>query len=321
LLGGQGKPTMNIAIEIRHLRTLKAIQETGSIVEAAERIHLTQSAISHQLKELEHRLEGPVLERKTKPLRFTPSGQRLLDLADDILPRIQSTLRDIQKMAGGQAGRLHIAIECHSCFQWLMPTLNSYRENWPEVELDLISGFNFDPLPALQQRELDLVITSDPLPIEGIRYVPLFRYESLLAVSKSHPWAKLEQIPAALFSNETLIAYPVDKQRLDVFREFLTPAGVEPKAIRTAELTIMMIQLVASGRGVCCLPNWAMTEYTEKDYVKTLSLGSGVWATLYAAVRADQIDTHYIVDFVNSARSHSFKHLKGIQHADNQPGS
>ena len=197
-----------------------------------------------------------------------------------------------------------------------MPTLNIYRENWPEVELDLISGFNFDPLPALQQRELDLVITSDPLSIEGIRYIPLFRYESLLAVGKSHPWAQKTQIQPADLANETLIAYPVDKQRLDIYREFLTPAGIEPKAIRTAELTLMMIQLVASGRGVCCLPNWAMTEYTDKDYVRTLSLGTGVWATLYAAVRADQLEAHYMSDFIDCAKAHSFQHLKGIKPAD-----
>lgn len=307
---------MNSAIEFRHLRTLKAIKEAGSIVDAAERIHLTQSAISHQLKELENRLDTTILERKSRPMKFTIAGKRLLELADDILPRINNATRDIQKMAGGQAGRLHIAIECHSCFQWLMPTIDHYRENWPAVELDLISGFNFDALPALQQSELDLVITSDPMSIEGIRYIPLFRYESLIAVSKTHPLAGKSFISPKDLAEETLIAYPVDKQRLDVFREFLTPAGIEPKSIRTAELTMMMIQLVASGRGVCCLPNWAMVEYRERDYIRSLSMGKGVWATLYAAVRSEQLNANYVKDFIDCAKEQSFENLEGIRAAD-----
>lgn len=307
---------MNTAIELRHLRTLKAIKESGSIVDAAERIHLTQSAISHQLKELENRLGTQVLERKSRPMKFTSAGKKLLELAEQILPQVSNATRDIQKMIGGQAGRLHIAIECHSCFQWLMPTIDLYRERWPEVELDLISGFNFDPLPALQQSELDLVITSDPLSIEGIRYIPLFRHESLVAVSKTHRLADKGSITPSDFAEETLIAYPVDKQRLDVFREFLTPAGVEPKAIRTAELTLMMIQLVASGRGICSLPNWAMAEYRDRDYIRTLKLGKGVWATLYAAVRSDQLKANYMSDFIDCAKEQSFKTLPEIRAAD-----
>mgnify|MGYP000303371352 CR=1 FL=1 len=304
-------------IEIRHLKTLQAIRETGSLVEAAERVHLTQSALSHQIKELENRLDQAVIVRKSRPLRFTGAGKRLLHLADDILPRIKTTERDLKKMAGGHVGRLHIAIECHSCFQWLMPTIDAYRENWPEVELDFSTGFNFDPLPALQKGQLDLVITSDPTPLPGVRFEPLFRYEALLALSKQHHLVDKNPIEPQDLSFETLIAYPVDKERLDVYRDFLIPANVEPKEIRHAELTLMMMQLVASGRGVCVLPNWALAEYTAQEFVKVKSLGKGVWSTLYAALREEQAEFPYVRDFLNCALEKCFATLRGIKVVNN----
>ncbi|AJQ96619.1 LysR family transcriptional regulator [Gynuella sunshinyii] len=299
-------------MDIKHLKTLRAIRDTGSLVEAAERIYLTQSAVSHQVRELENRLNTAILNRKSRPVSFTPAGQKLLALADEILPRISNTLDEIQQMVGGTAGRLHIAIECHSCFQWLIPSINQYRESWPEVELDFSSGFNFEPLPALQQGLLDLVVTSDPIPLEGVSYEPLFQYESKLAVSIRHPLANQSQVWPEQLVDETLITYPVEKGRLDIYREFLLPAGIKPRATRTAELTVMMIQLVASGRGVCCLPNWALAEYLHKDLIHALGLGDGVWATLYAAVRTEQLSSSYVQDFISSARENCMENLEGI---------
>ncbi len=300
-------------IEIKHLRTLVALRDTGSLVEAAQRVHLTQSALSHQLKELEDRLGQPVVIRKSKPIKFTDSGERLLQLAERILPAIDQTEQDILRLAAGKHGRLHIAIECHSCFEWLMPTIDEFREDWPDVEIDLISGFNFEPLPALTRSELDLVITSDPQPLAGIRYIPLFEYEAQLCVGRNHALAKKALIEPQDFASETLITYPVESSRLDVFKYFLQPAGVTPAATRTAELTLMIIQLVASGRGVCVLPNWAITDYLAKGYVVARSLGDdGVWAKLYAAVREENAAQPYMEQFIHTAREVSQKTLKGI---------
>lgn len=305
-------------LEMRHLKSLSTLKEAGSLVEAAERLHLTQSALSHQLKDLEERVGCQLFIRKTKPLRFTTAGKRLLNLAQDVLPLVRSAERDLSRLAGGEAGRLHMAIECHSCYQWLMPTIDQFRNNWPEVEMDLASGFNFAPLPALARGDLDLVVTADPQAITGISYIPLFRYESLLAIANQHPLTSKAFIEPADLAQETLIIYPVEHGRLDIFKQFLDPADIEPAHIRTAELTLMMIQLVASGRGVCNLPNWALTEYLEKGYVQAKPLGSnGIWATLYAAVRDDQLNTPFMKDFLLTAKDVSFEALAGIKTAEN----
>lgn len=306
-------------IELRHLRTLIALRETGSLVEAAERVFLTQSALSHQIKDLENKLGLEFFVRKTKPVEFTTAGQRLLFLADDILPQIRNTERQITRLAAGAAGRLNIAIECHSCFQWLMPSLDRYRADWPEVELDLSSGFNFAPLPALRSGELDLVITANPQSLPGISYVPLFSYESVLAMSNQHPLTEKDYLVPTDLADQTLICYPVERDMLDIFVQFLEPAEVEPAAIRHAELTVMMMQLVASGRGVCALPNWALDEYTSRAYVTAKPMSEkGIWCTLYAAVRSDQADTKYMTDFIDTARETSAATLVGVKQTDQQ---
>lgn len=301
-------------IELRHLKTLVALRDTGSLVEAADSLFLTQSALSHQLKDLEDRLECTLFVRKTKPPRFTSAGRRLLNLADEILPMVKNAERDIARLAGGETGRLHLCIECHSCFQWLIPSLNKYRADWPEVEMDLSGGFSFAPLPALSRGDLDLVITADPVELTGITYVPLFSYEAMLAVSKEHVLASREMVLPDDLEKEQLITYPVERDRLDIFTRFLDPLDIEPLSVRTAELTPMIIQLVASGRGVTCLPNWALTEYLVQDMVVARKLGeSGLWCTLYAAIREDQKDMAFMRDFLNTATETCFSTLTGIR--------
>ena len=304
-------------VDLRHLRTLVALRDTGSLVEAAERVFLTQSALSHQLKDLETRLGCALFIRKTRPVRFTTAGQRLLKLADEVLPLVHGAEQDLLRLAGGEAGRIFMAIECHSCFEWLLPAIDRYREDWNDVELDIASGFHFAPLPALGRGDLDLVITADPIEDEGLAYLPLFSYEAQLAVARDHRLANREWVEPEDLAAETLISYPVDRQRLDIFKNFLDPAGVEPARIRSAELTTMMVQLVASGRGVVCLPNWALHEYRTRDYVLVKSLGEeGVWPTLYAAVRRDQASAPFIRAFVDVAKQTCFDNLVGIVTAE-----
>jgi LysR family transcriptional regulator for metE and metH len=301
-------------IDIRHLRTLSALREAGSLAEAAERLHLTQSALSHQLKGLEDDAGLSLFLRKTNPPRFTRAGERLLELADLVLPALREAERDLARLKDGRAGRLVMAIECHSCFEWLMPALNRFRGDWPEVELDFNSGFHGDAQERLAKRELDLVVTSNPGTQRDLRFVPLFDYEAVLVVGLTHALAGKPFVVPQDLAGETLIAYPVDEERLDIFMHFLWPAGVQPARIRHSELTLMMVQLAASGRGVAGLPSWAAQEYVQRGWVKTLPLGrEGIWRTLYAAMRAEEAELPFVKDFLETARSTSVATLAGIR--------
>ncbi|MGB6241119.1 MAG: LysR substrate-binding domain-containing protein [Castellaniella sp.] len=302
-------------IEVKHLETLLAIRDGGSLQEAAERLHLTQSALSHQLRDLEVRLKTPLLNRRTRPARLTTAGLRLVALAEDVLPRIRATELELRRLSAGRAGRLHVAIDCHSCFQWLMPTLDTFRKDWPDVSLDLSAAFSFAPLPALIRGDLDVVITSDPDTLDGVLYAPLFAYELVLAVSSQGPLGTARRIEAEDLRDQVLITYPVDRSRLDVFTALLDPAGVEPAGVRTAELTPMIVQLVASGRGVAALPNWALEEYRSLPGLHICRLDDGIWRTLQAGIRAEDADTAYVQAFLEQAKRTCFETLPGIRQA------
>ncbi|MBN1379081.1 MAG: LysR family transcriptional regulator [Gammaproteobacteria bacterium] len=301
-------------LELRHLRTLTALRDFGNLAAAAQQLYQTQSALSHQLKAIENYYSAPLFVRKSKPLRFTPLGERLLQLADEILPAVQNTEQTLQQISGASRGRLHIAIECHACFDWLIPTMDGYRKQWSEVEMDLSTGFSFEPIPALARGRVDVVITSDPQELAGIDYVPLFRYQALLVLANNHPLTAKKVIEPEDLRDQTLITYPVERTRLDVFNYFLIPAGVEPALQRTSELTVMILQLVASERGVAALPNWVLTEYLNNNYVSARPLGKqGVWSTLYAAVRKNDRPLAFVDAFLQRARETAFKLLKNIE--------
>ncbi|MFA5520470.1 MAG: LysR family transcriptional regulator [Castellaniella sp.] len=301
-------------LEIRHLRSLSAIRDSGSLQNASERLHMSQSALSHQLRDLEVRLKTPLLNRRVRPARLTTAALRIVTLADEVLPRLAQTERELQRLAAGHTGRLHLAIECHSCFQWLMPALDAFRANWPEVALDLSAAFSFAPLPALARGDLDIVITSDPQAMDAVEYIPLFRYELVLAVSRKSALARQDSVTPEQLADQTLITYPVGRERLDVFAHFLDEAGVEPAALRQAELTPVILQLVASQRGVAALPSWALAEHGDPESLQQCRLGpQGVWRTLFAALRSEDCDRPYMQAFISQACQTCFASLRGIR--------
>ena len=296
-------------LELRHLRSFIAIEDTGSLARAAERLHLTQSALSHQIKVLERCYETPLFLRSTRPLKLTPAGHKLLDLARRVLPGVEQTEAELKRVAQGETGRLHISIECHACFEWLLPVLDRYREKWPEVEVDIRLGVSFDPIPALQNGVVDLVISSDPVAQSDLVFEPLFDYQALLVLARNHALTEKDYVEATDLADQTLITYPVERKRLDVFTRFLRPAGIEPAAIRQAELTAIILQLVAGQRGVAVLPDWVVREPVQQQRLAVRALGkSGMFGTLYAAVRSVDRPAAYIETFIELARSAPVNH-------------
>jgi len=290
-------------IEFRHLRTIRAIHQAGGLAKAADLLHMTQSALSHQIKGLEDQAGVELFVRRSRPLRLSSAGQRLLRLAEKILPEIEALEHEFEGLRDGSAGRLHMAIECHACFEWLFPVLEQFRQTWGEVDVDIRPGLAFDALPALQKQDVDLVVSSDPEDLPGISFKPLFDYEPVFVASAQHPLAAKDFVEAADFRDEVLITYPVDRARLDVFTELLTPAKVEPKSIRQVELTAVILLLVASNRGVSVLPDWVVRELrTSSDYVTRPLTAAGKTKRLYAAIRDEDADKPYMAHLLRLAR-------------------
>lgn len=301
-----------IFLELRHLKTLIALKETGSVSLAAKRVYLTQSALSHQIKLLEDQYGLPLFERKTTPLHFTAAGERLLQLANEILPKVVEAERDLSRVKQGEAGELRIAVECHTCFDWLMPAMDSFRQHWPLVELDIVSGFHTDTVGLLLNHRADWAVVSEIDNIEGIIHKPLFSYEMVGLCAKDHPLAQKSVWEAEDFADQTWITYPVPDDMLDLLRKVLRPAGVNPVR-RTSELTIAIIQLVASKRGVAALPFWAVKPYLDRGYVVARKITKqGLYSNLYCAYREADANSAFIEDFYETVKSQSFSTLPGL---------
>jgi LysR family transcriptional regulator for metE and metH len=291
-------------IEFRHLRTIRAIHEAGGLARAADQLNITQSALSHQVKGLEEQAGVELFVRRSKPLKLSAAGMKLLRLAERILPEIDALEEEFRALQSGKSGRLHIAIECHACFEWLFPVLEEFRKAWPDVDVDIRPGLAFGALPALQREEVDLVVSSDPEDLDGVEFAPLFDYAPVFVASSQHPLAGKPFVVAEDFRDETLITYPVERSRLDVFSQLLTPAKVEPRAVRQVELTAVILLLVASNRGVAVLPDWVVREVRySSDYVTRPLTEAGVTRRLYAAVRGEDAAKPFMAHLLRLART------------------
>ncbi len=298
-------------LELRHLRTLSALHSSGSLVRAAQLLNLTQSALSHQIKLMEERYGGPLFERKSMPIAFTATGSRLLALAGQVLPAVEQAERDVARLSQGDHGQLRVALECHTCFDWLMPVMDAFRQRWPEVEIDLVSGFHSDPVELLRSGEADLVIGSACGP--EFTVFPLFRFEILVVLAQKHRLAGHRRLEAADFEGETVITYPVPAERIDLIREVLRPAAIKFER-RTAELTVAILQLVASRRGVAALPNWAIKNYVDYDYVLAKPVGAGgLWSDAFVSVPPALASKAFVADFVGVIREQCARTLDGIK--------
>ncbi len=295
-------------LEFRHLRTIRAIHQAGGLARAADMLNMTQSALSHQVKGLEDQAGIDLFVRRSKPLKLSAAGLRMLKLAERILPEIDALEEEFKALKSGKTGRLHIAIECHACFDWLFPVLEQFRRAWPDVDVDIRAGLAFEALPALHREEVDLVISSDPVRLDGIVFNPLFDYHPVFVAAASNPLSAKEVIVAEDFRDQMLITYPVARDKLDVFTEVLTPAKVEPRGTRQVELTAVILMLVGSNRGVSVLPDWVLRDVrSNADYV-TRPLGPGtITKRLYAATREDDATQPFMAHFLRLGRSEPVK--------------
>lgn len=261
---------------------------------------------------LENHYGAPLFERKSTPLRFTPVGERLLRLAHDLLPQVTDAERDLARIIEGEAGELRIAVECHTCFDWLMPAMGEFRPMWPQVELDIVSGFQADPVGLLLQHRADLAIVSEAEKQNDISFQPLFAYEMVGICAPDHPLAAKNVWTAEDFIGETLITYPVPDEMLDLPKKILIPKNINPPR-RHSELTIAIIQLVASRRGIAALPYWTVMPYLEKGYVVHRQItADGLQSKLYAAIRTEDTDKSYLNNFCQIIRERGFADLPGL---------
>ncbi|AON56939.1 LysR family transcriptional regulator [Herbaspirillum seropedicae] len=286
-----------------HLSIVQEVERQGSLTAAAGVLHVTQSALSHSMKKLEQQLGTDIWLREGRHLRLTQAGQYLLAVANRVLPQLSLAEERLRQFAQGERGALRIGMECHPCYQWLLKVVSPYLAAWPDVDVDVKQKFQFGGIGALFGYEIDLLVTPDPLDKPGLVFEPVFDYEQVLVVASDHPLADADYVKPKQLSNEVLVTYPVPVDRLDIYTQFLAPAGIVPRRHKTIETTDIMLQMVASGRGVAALPRWLVLEYAEQMEVVPVRLGKqGIAKHIYLGARESDVEIDYLRAFIDEAR-------------------
>ncbi|WP_075185017.1 LysR family transcriptional regulator [Teredinibacter haidensis] len=289
-------------IERHHLRILCELEKQGSLTAAAKTLCLTQSALTHTIKKLEHQLGTRLWHKDGRGLKFTQAGDYLLAEAKRLLPQMRNLDEVMQQIASGKKGSLRIGMECHPCYQWLLRLLQPYLQEWPQVDVDVKQRFQFGGMAALFNREIDILVTPDPLHRKGVRFTPVFDYEQVLVVGLQHPLASKAYVMPKDLNHHQLFSYPVSTERLDIYNQFLLPANCRPRQHKTVETTEIMLQMVEAGRGVATLPQWLVTELAETFAVKAVRLGhKGIQKQIHLGTRDDADQTDYLRAFIELA--------------------
>lgn len=290
-------------LERIHLAIVREVEKQGSLTAAAGALFLTQSALSHSMKKLEQQLGTDVWLREGRSLRLTQAGQYLLAVANRVLPQLALAEDRLRQFAQGERGALRIGMECHPCYQWLLKIVSPYLKAWPDVDVDVKQKFQFGGIGALFGYEIDLLVTPDPLFKPGLVFEPVFDYEQVLVVAADHALAKSRHIEPRQLTREVLITYPVPIDRLDIYTLFLAPAGVTPRRHKPIEDTDIMMQMVASGRGVAALPRWLVREYASRMPVAPVKLGpKGIAKQIFLGAREADVGVDYLRAFIDLAR-------------------
>lgn len=289
-------------LDRNHLAILREIDRQGSMTAAADKLFLSQSALSHTIKKLEQQLGTPLWLREGRLLRLTQAGYYLLSVANRLLPQLEHAEAVVSQIAEGQRGTLRIGMECHPCYQWLLKVVAPYLERWRQVDVDVKQKFQFGGLGALLGYDIDVLVTPDPLQRPGLVFTPVHDYEQVLVVSRGHPLAGREWVVPEDLADETLITYPVDIERLDIFNQFLLPAGIMPRRHKTIETTDILLQMVAANRGVAALPRWLVQEYAHRMPLVPVRLGqAGLDKQIFLGVREAELDVDYLAAFLDMA--------------------
>ncbi len=287
-------------MEIRHLKLIKAIVEEGSITKAIDKLHLTQSALSHQLKEAEYQLGTAIFLRTNKKLVLTKAGEKIYDLANEILDKLSQAQTQIKQMVYGEYGEIRISTECFSSYHWLPPVLKQFHLLYPNVELKIITEATHIPLQKLLENTIDIAIVSDTIKDNHIKYTELFQDEVVMAVSENHPWADKKYVVAEDFINEHLIIHSLPMETVTIHQFVLAPAKITPKKVTPLPLTEASLEMVKADMGVMSMAKWALQPHLKNNPIKAVKVGkNGLKRKHFIATRANETYPDYFQHFIN----------------------
>lgn len=264
---------MDLQLEIRHLKLIVAVTEAGTVSRASEQLNLTQSALSHQLRDVEEKLGTQLFTRLKKRMALTPAGEKLLTSARKVLSELRAIEDDVRQMAAKNGGGiLRVSTECYTCYHWLPSVLKKFHAQFPNVSVQIVVEATRDPVGALLDGKIDLAIIGSPVDKSKVALRPLFEDELFAIVHPHHRFATRPFLTPEDFSEENIFTYsgPITENRF--FQQILLPNNVKPKQVTPIELTEAIIEMVKANLGVAVLANWAIRPFVEAKTLRAVKV-------------------------------------------------
>ena len=290
-------------MEIRHLRLIKTIAEEKGITKSLNKLFLTQSAVSHQLRDIEERIGCKIFYRSKNQWLLTPEGKILYDSAVKVIGEIDLAMDKVNGMREGHSGTIRISTGCYTTYHWLPGFLTRMKVLYPKLDVQIVVEATHRPLQNLLDNSLDLGITSDPADDKSLKYIELFKDEVMAVMSVNDEIARKKYLSAEDFKTQTLIIYSYPLETVSVYQHFLKPLKIMPKEIITIPLTEVALEMVKAGMGIMTMPKWAMKPFVSIPEIQLVKIGQkGLMRTHYAAIRHEDSDKKYIADFIENLK-------------------
>jgi LysR family transcriptional regulator for metE and metH len=303
-----------VDLELRHLRLVAGIADAGSMTKAAEQLHLTQSALSHQLRDIEGRLGTPFFTRLGRRMVLTAAGRRVLDSARRVIAEVERAEQDVRRLAGHGDGTIRVCTQCNTGYHWLAPLLAAFQRKHPRVVVHIAADATARPVEALLDGRVDLAILIDPPADRRFRLRPLFADEMVAIVAKTHSLAKKRWVGAADLAPEHLLLYTSRPEESFLLRRVLAPASLVPARVSFIMLTEAMIELARAGTGVGVLPRWSAQRAIASGAVVALSITRrGMRRQWVAATLAAQDDPPFVTDFIDLVAERALPVRSGVR--------
>jgi LysR family transcriptional regulator for metE and metH len=289
----------DVRLEIRHLKLLAAVAEQGSVTEAGRRLHVTQSALSHQLRDAEEKLGTALFLRLGKKMVLTPAGEKLLDSARKVLHEMRAAESQIEGLNGGTRGVIRVSTECYTCYHWLPPVLKKFHAKFPGIDVNIVLEATARPIAALLAGKLDVAVSSSTERNKSLRFTPTCEDEMFVVMGPHHRLASSAHVQARDLAGEVVFCYPPKEESTFVLK-VLRPARVEPARVVEIPLTESILEMVSAGLGVALLAHWAVKSHVASGKVVARSLNkSGFRRRWFAVTLRSQPMTPYLSEFLN----------------------
>jgi LysR family transcriptional regulator for metE and metH len=307
-------------LEVRHLRLIHSIAEEGSVTRAGKRLYLSQSALSHQLRDVEEKLGVSLFTRVNKRMILTPAGDRLLGVARNVLEELKRAEEDIQQIALNREGCLRISTECYTCYHWLPSILKIFNQRYPRIEVQIVVEATRQPIPALLDGKLDVALVSSKVRNSKLTYKPVFRDEMVGVVGMDHPLSSRSFLTAEDFRSEHLILYSTPEENR-AFQQVVMSSGVSPYRVSSVQLTEAIIEMVKAGVGIGILSRWAVAPQVASKSIRALPLTKRrVYRQWFAASLRNKSAPPYLQAFTSLLADNPVLVTRKERRSDKSPG-